>query len=284
MGQNKPRYGTWKAYCLFNKKLPRSLLLSQTSLAFLLHCDPPVIHCSFVTGKTRNAPIKEWNIPRLEFQAAVLSVRLSNSILRELDLQVDETFFWADSMTSRQYIKNQTRRFQTFVANRVAEIHETTSPEQWHHVSGSMNPVDDGSRGITIQHFKPGCQWWSGPSFLWQPEHQWPIAQVEDIRSDDKEIRRPATIMLTTDTSQVNLLLQRYASWSRFLRVMSWVLRFVKPLKKEKPECDVGSTLILVELQRASEVITRFVQRQHFREEYMALKEGRQVKCSSSLA
>ena len=92
--------------------------------------------------------------------------------------------------------------------------------------------------------------------------------------------------MLTTDTSQVDLLLQRYSSWSRLLRVMSWVLRFVKPLKKEKPECDVGSTLTLVELQRASEVITRFVQRQHFefREEYMALKEGRQVKCSSSLA
>ena len=65
---------------------------------------------------------------------------------------------------------------------------------------------------------------------------------------------------------------------------MSWVLRFVKPLKKEKPECVVGRTLTLVELQGASEVITRLVQRQHFREEYMALKEGRQVKCSSSLA
>ena len=74
----------------------------------------------------------------------------------------------------------------------------------------------DGSRGITIQHVKPGCRWWSGPSFLWQPEHQWPIAQVEDIRSDDKEIRRPATVMLTTDTSQVDIILQRYSSWSCF--------------------------------------------------------------------
>ena len=32
-----------------------------------------VIHCSFVMGKTRNAPIKEWTIPRLELQAAVLA-------------------------------------------------------------------------------------------------------------------------------------------------------------------------------------------------------------------
>ena len=116
-----------------------------------------VIHCSFVMGKTRNAPIKDWTIPRLLLRAAVLSVRLSNSILRELDLQVDETFFWADSVPSLQYVKNQTRRFQTFVANGVAEIHVTTSPEQWHHVSCSMNPADDGSRGITVQHFKSRC-------------------------------------------------------------------------------------------------------------------------------
>ena len=66
--------------------------------------------------------------------------------------------------------------------------------------------------------------------------------------------------------------------------MLAWVRRFVKPLKKEKPECVVGRTLTPVELQRASEVITRLVQRQHFREEYMALEEGRQVKCSSSLA
>lgn len=104
-----------------------------------------VIHCSFVMGRTRNVPIKEWTILRLELQATVLAVRLSNSILKELDLQVDGTFFWSNSMTSLQYIKNQIRRFQTFVANRVAEIHESTTPEQWHHVPARMNPTDEGS-------------------------------------------------------------------------------------------------------------------------------------------
>ena len=129
-----------------------------------------VIHCSFVMGKTRNAPIKEWTIPCLELQATVLAVWLSNSVLKELDLQADETFFWSDSMTSLQYIKNQTRRFQTFVADCVAAIHESTSPEQWHHVPASMNLADEGSRSVTIEHFPPGCRWWSGPCFLWQPE------------------------------------------------------------------------------------------------------------------
>ena len=48
---------------------------------------------------------------------------------------------------------------------------------------------------------------------------------MEDVRSDDKEIPKPATIMFATETSQVDLLLQCYSSWSRLLRVMSWVLR-----------------------------------------------------------
>ena len=55
-----------------------------------------VTHCSFVMGKTRNAPIREWTIPRLELQAAVLAMRLSKMIVNELDLQVDQTFLWSD--------------------------------------------------------------------------------------------------------------------------------------------------------------------------------------------
>ena len=44
--------------------------------------------------------------------------------------------------------ENRTRRVQTFVANRVAEIHEKTSPEQWNPIPGAANPADDGSRAV----------------------------------------------------------------------------------------------------------------------------------------
>jgi len=80
-------------------------------------------------GKTRNAPIREWTILRLELQAAVLAARLSKMILREVDLPVGQTF-WSDTMTSFQYMKNEKRRFQTFFTNCVAEIHETSTPQQ----------------------------------------------------------------------------------------------------------------------------------------------------------
>ncbi|KAK2561737.1 hypothetical protein P5673_015113 [Acropora cervicornis] len=243
-----------------------------------------VTHRSFVMGKTRNAPIREWTIPRLELQAAVLATRLSKMIVNELDLQVDQTFFWSDSMTSLQYIKNETKRFQTFVANRVAEIHETSSPEQWHHIPGTMNPADDGSRGVGAQYFHAECRWWSGPKFLWEPEHMWPNAPVEDLEEDDNEIRKLPTVMFVSSASQIDVILQRYSSWSRLIKVMSWVLRFVQRSRKKAPAYLKASTLQLVEIQQTSQEIVRLVQSQHFHEEYLCLKEGRQVKCNSKLA
>jgi len=175
-------------------------------------------------------------------------------------------------------------RFQTFVANRVAEIHETSSSEQWHHIPGVINPADDGSRGVSAQYFHAKCRWWSGPKFLWEPEHTWPIVPVEDLQDDDREIQRSPTVTYISNASQIDLLLQRYSSWSYLLRVMSWVLQFVKRARKEVPEHVTSSMLKLVELQQASQEIVRLVQHQHFHEEYMCLKEGRQVKCHSKLA
>ena len=242
------------------------------------------VHCSFVMGKTRNAPVKELTIPRLELQAAVLTTRLKKMILRELDLPIDKAFMWSDSKTVLQYIANQTKRFHTFVSNRVAEIHETTSPEQWRHVPGEVNPADDGSRGVCATYFQSKCPWWSGPEFLWQPEDKWPQTKVEDLPDDDKEIRNFQTVTFTTDTSVINFLLQRYSSWSVLLRIVSWVLRFVKYVRKEKPTSPLSSTLSLKELEQARNEVVRFVQRQHFYEEYLALNGGGQVKCHSKLA
>ncbi|KAL9982155.1 hypothetical protein ACROYT_G010965 [Oculina patagonica] len=124
------------------------------------------IQCSFVFGKCRNSPVKRPTIPCLELMASLMAVRISNMIKAELDLPVDHVTFWTDSLTVLQYIRNETRRFHRFVATRLEEIHEHTTPAQWHHVPGILNPADDGSRGLPIEAFQPGCRWWSGPDFL----------------------------------------------------------------------------------------------------------------------
>ena len=47
------------------------------------------VHCSFIMGKARLAPIREISIPSFELTAAVISVKLSRVIRDELDLTVN---------------------------------------------------------------------------------------------------------------------------------------------------------------------------------------------------
>ena len=78
-------------------------------------------------AKTRVAPLKPMNVPRLELQAALLGARLLNTVAKELDLKIDKRFFWSDSMTVIRWIKGEPRTRQIFVAHRLGEITELTS-------------------------------------------------------------------------------------------------------------------------------------------------------------
>ena len=105
-------------------------------------------HHSFIFGKTRLAPIKPLTIPRLELQAAVMAVRMSQTIQKELDVLPSQITYWTDSTTGLSNIKSQGTRFHTFVSNRVAEIKEVSDPETWRHVPGRFNVANDCSRGL----------------------------------------------------------------------------------------------------------------------------------------
>ena len=69
------------------------------------------IHCSFVIGKSRVTPLKPVAIPTLELTAAVTSVRISDQLRRELQLENSEEIFWTDSKVVLGYIANESRCF-----------------------------------------------------------------------------------------------------------------------------------------------------------------------------
>ena len=129
------------------------------------------VECSFVAGKSRNALLKTVTIPRLELQAAVLVVPMDKAIRMELELDIRVTF-WTDSMIVLNYNKNETRRFHTYVSNRIAEIHELTMTDQWRHCPGVLNPANDASRALEMLRFLQNNRWLKGPAFLLQPEEE----------------------------------------------------------------------------------------------------------------
>lgn len=85
------------------------------------------VHVSFQMGKARVTPLKAVTIPRLELTAAVLAVRVDLMLRSELQIPLQESVFWTDSTSVLKHIKNEDKRFHTFVANRVTTIREATT-------------------------------------------------------------------------------------------------------------------------------------------------------------
>ena len=100
------------------------------------------VKITFLLGKSRLAPIKVVTIPRLELCAAVLAAKMYEAITSELEYDVTRTYVWSYSMPVLGYIRNTTVRYKTFVANRIAIIHDLTRVSDWHHIDRKLNPAD----------------------------------------------------------------------------------------------------------------------------------------------
>jgi hypothetical protein len=106
-------------------------------------------------------------------------------------------------------IINESKRFKTFVANRVAHIRSYISPSQWRYIETSQNPGDDVSRGIRAEQILTSKRWISGPYLLWNDIHE-PNAEVPAL-SDNCEVKKCqvlATVAGNEDSFGVDRLLK----------------------------------------------------------------------------
>ncbi|XP_053406602.1 uncharacterized protein LOC128559321 [Mercenaria mercenaria] len=141
-------------------------------------------------GTLKNAQL-HTSIPRLELSGAVVASRLYTLVADELEINIDSVTFWTDSMIVLGYIKNENRRFKTFVGNRISEIHDVTSRDQWRHVDTASNPADVASRGMHASDFKTMKFWMHGPEFLQKDESHWPSHLTKpELDDDDTELKK----------------------------------------------------------------------------------------------
>ena len=85
---------------------------------------------------------------------------------KEFQIPMTRKIFWADSEAVFGYIRNQSKKFKVFVANRVEVIHENSCDSQWFHVNSKANRADYCSGGIDVNNTKATEAWFNGPSFL----------------------------------------------------------------------------------------------------------------------
>ena len=155
-------------------------------------------------------------IPRLELTTAVVSVRISSFLQRELDYQTITSYYWMDSKVVLGYISNESKRFHIFVANRVQQIRDNTEVTAWNHVDTKENPADIASRGMGAKELLSATNWWMGPDFLRSASPLPLTSEHMPVGLEDPEVRRVTT---RVGKNPGNKLIARVTGLSGFTRV-----------------------------------------------------------------
>ena len=244
------------------------------------------IHNSFVMGKSRVRPLRSGiSVPKMELTAATLLIKMDKLITKELEgrIKIHSVTFWTDSMIVLRYIFSETRRFVTFVANRIAVIREGSKPSQWRHVRSEANPADLATRGIKASETEKLEVWKHGPDFLWKGSEEWPQqpADLHQELSDQDEGVKKEKITINACTEKEDFrdtLFERYSMWEKLRRVVAWVTRAAHILLQLRTK-SVASTvspakseekiphLLLSDVEESERRIVKNVQNQTFPEE-----------------
>ena len=206
-------------------------------------------------------------------------------IRNESDVKIDSSTFWTDSTCLLGYLSNTSKRFKTFVANRVVTIRYISSSSEWRYVDSTQNPVDDASRGLSAEALVKNQRWLTGPEFLWKPEEFW--SRLTDappsVDDNDPEVKTSVqnfAVVQGPSRFIMDRIMERYSSWMQLKKCIAWLLRLRRNLRR-KSNRDEGTIikpaptktvkpLSVEELKQGEKEIVKFVQRS-FQEEIDSL-------------
>ena len=249
---------------------------------------------SFVIGKSKLAPTHATTIPRLELCAAVLAVELFELVREEIDIELDTVTFYSDSRVVMGYITNETRRFYTYVSNRVARIRQSSEPNQWVYVPTEINPADHATRPVAAADLH-NTSWLTGPAFL-TGNHK-PRTDASEVVVDsacDPEVRPEVSTLHTeveTNTPLKPGRFERFSTWRRLLHAVGNLVHIARSHSHKANgnqdschgwhNCKMFPSV--AELAAAQHVVIQSVQSEAFPLELSCLKSRRPIPKTSTI-
>ncbi|XP_059223145.1 uncharacterized protein LOC131996956 [Stomoxys calcitrans] len=241
------------------------------------------IATNLVLSKTRVAPIKTLSIPRLELCGAALLADMIDGIIPQLNVDSYSIYCWTDSTIVLSWLSKPPCYWATFVANRVSKIVEVISPSNWSHVTSECNPADLASRGVYPRDLLESRLWWKGPQWLMESCDSWPV--TGHVPSEIIEIERKSLKVNFTYFNHFEDILDRFSSFSRALRVVSYIYRFYfRTHSKYRSDFRADSRVLSnSEVTMTRDRLIAMSQKAFYPREYLSLSLKNPILKSSSL-
>ena len=136
----------------------------------------------------------------------------------------------------------------TAVRNSVIEIRRFSEPENWFHIDSNNNVADLGTRGSTVEEISLESEWQRGKPWMSAERDQMPVKSLAEISLSAEERRQAAVEMKPADLQGIHLsalkdkVSERHSfskylldpckfSWERSVKIMSYVIKYVRCLK-----------------------------------------------------
>ena len=158
--------------------------------------------CVRLMVKAFVSPLKKSTL-RLELMGCLALSRLYQPCREGLEfaeISSCKKVFWVDSQVVLSWLKTSPRKFKPFVSVRVAEIQETTDPQEFSYIKSEHNPADALTKGILPEQLE---KWSQGPQLLRKPQEEWPKFEENALKINEefqlkwnlplKPDQRPAT-------------------------------------------------------------------------------------------
>ena len=174
-------------------------------------------------------------------------------------------------MTVLGCIQNRTSRYNTFVANRLATIHDLTDVAHWHFVQVKINHANLASRGFMPSENDKLTTWLSGSPFIQTCEYPTSAPSHHPLQLEEFESRESVMIVITTQNF-VDSIMEQCGSWNKVKETTRLVLRFVKLIAKRLEKTTNEESIILKTIQEIS-----------FQDDYSRLQNNKQISAASKL-
>ncbi len=122
--------------------------------------------------------------------------------------------------------------------------------------------------------------WWKGPSWLSESPDEWPSSCSQFRNKNDSEVQ---IYCAAVDSSDHYWLINKYSDYSRLIRVLAWIKRFVNNCRLKSDKRLTSTTILLEECKEAENFLFRRVQERSFSTELNCLRRKKGFSRHSSL-